>query len=365
MKMPGLQIFCLLLILLGTASAQVSSCKPSTGQKLYVVHAGSLSPAFTAIETAYTCQTGVQVVDSAAGALDAMRQITASGHSCDVYATADYTNIDQFLKPLGLAQYNVVFASGRMVLAYSAKALQAKNLPAIADPSSPAFHAPDSIPHAVQNWYQILNMPGVVIGGSHPYLDPGGYKAHMIFQLAADYYKVPNLYDDLMRHFLVIPLDKPKGFSLSSQVDFQFAYEHRAQEATAASKDGDFRYVYLPEEVDMSDFSKQNLYSKATVVVPGLGVPNSPASVTIHGAHVAWGITVMRNAANPRDAVEFLRFLLGPEGRAILETKGPKPLVPALVSASDLRRLPHQLQPLVQSSEQLAPSSVHRTGNSK
>lgn len=365
MKMPRLKLFCLLLFLLGTAGAQVSTCKPSTGHKLYVFHAGSLSlsPAFTAIEAAYTCRTGVQVEDTASGAVDAMRQITAGGHSCDVFATADYTNIDQFLKPLGLARYNVVFAAGRMVLTYSAKALQAKNLPVIADPSSPPFHAPVSIPHAVQNWYQILNIPGVVIGGSHPFLDPSGYKTHMIFQLAEDFYKEPNLYDNLMRHLLVIPLDKPKGFSLDSQVDFQFAYEHYAQKLAAASKDGDFRYVKLPEEVDMSDFGKQSSYFKAMVVIPGLGVPNSPASVTIHGARVAWGITVMRDAAHPRDAVEFLRFLLGPEGRAILETKGPKPLVPALVSASDLRRLPSQLQPLVQSSRQLTPSSALRTGN--
>jgi molybdate/tungstate transport system substrate-binding protein len=206
-------------------------------------------------------------------------------------------------------------------------------------------------------------MPGVVIGGSHPFLDPGGYKAHMIFQLAEDFYKLPDLYDNLMRHFLVIPLDTPKGFSLGSQVDFQFAYEHRAQEAAAASKDGDFRYVSLPEEIDMSDFSKQSRYAKAMMVVPGLGVPNTPASVAIHGATVAWGVTVMRNSANPRDAVEFLHFLLGSEGRAILKTKGPKPLVPALVSAGDLRRLPRLLQPLVQSSGRLTSSSVHRTRN--
>ena len=45
-------------------------------------------------------------------------------------------------------------------------------------------------------------MPGVAIGGGNPFLDPGAYRAPMIFQLAEAYYKVPNLYNNLLEHLV-------------------------------------------------------------------------------------------------------------------------------------------------------------------
>ena len=40
-------------------------------------------------------------------------------------------------------------------------------------------------------WYETLTAPGVRISGAHPFMDPGGYRAHMIFELAQAHYKVP------------------------------------------------------------------------------------------------------------------------------------------------------------------------------
>ena len=44
------------------------------------------------------------------GSVDAARQITAGGKPCDLYAPADYLDIDLFLKPAGYASFNIVFA---------------------------------------------------------------------------------------------------------------------------------------------------------------------------------------------------------------------------------------------------------------
>ena len=125
------------------------------------------------------------------GSVDAARQITAGGKPCDLYAPADYLDIDLFLKPAGYADFNIVFAQGKMVLLYSATSLAEKKLPPIVAPGSPRFDPPASVPNAAENWYEILTMPGVVIGGGHPYLDPGAYRLDLIFQLAADYYRKP------------------------------------------------------------------------------------------------------------------------------------------------------------------------------
>jgi ABC-type molybdate transport system substrate-binding protein len=163
------------------AAAQTQNCMPPSNQQLIIYRAGSLTRAFQPLEKTFTCQTGIQVKDQAMGSVDAGRQITAGGQACDLYAPADYLDIDRFMKPGGYADFNVVFAHGRMVLAYSPSGLTAKKLPAIAAPSSGRFHPPDSIPKAAANWYEILTLPGVAIGGGNWFLDPGAYRAHMIF----------------------------------------------------------------------------------------------------------------------------------------------------------------------------------------
>ena len=67
------------------------------------------------------------------GSVDAGRQITAGGQACDLYAPADYLDIDLFMKSAGYANFNIVFAQGRMVLAYSASGVAAKKLPSVAE----------------------------------------------------------------------------------------------------------------------------------------------------------------------------------------------------------------------------------------
>ena len=78
------------------------------------------------------------------GSVDAARQITAGGQKADLYAPADYLDIDLLMKPAGYSDFNIVFARGRMVLAYSESGLAAKKLPV-----------------ASANWYENLTMPGV------------------------------------------------------------------------------------------------------------------------------------------------------------------------------------------------------------
>ena len=166
------------LILLGlafapSAEAQTPNCVPPSNQQIIIYRAGSLSRAFKPLEAAFTCQTGIQVKDMAMGSVDAGRQITAGEAPCDLYAPADYSVIDLFMKPAGYADFNIVFARGKMVLAYSARALAEKKLPPITESDSAPFHPPSSIPQASAKWYEILMMPGVVIGGGHPVSRPG------------------------------------------------------------------------------------------------------------------------------------------------------------------------------------------------
>src|SRR5580693_4109539 len=126
----------LILALASAAAAQTPNCVPASNQQLVIYRAGSLTRAFKPLEDTFTCQTGIQVKDSAMGSVDAGRQITAGGQACDLYAPADYLDIDLLMKPAGYADFDIVFAHGRMVLAYSASGLAAKKLPPIAQTGS-------------------------------------------------------------------------------------------------------------------------------------------------------------------------------------------------------------------------------------
>ena len=335
-----------------TQTQQTPTCVPPSAQRqLILYHAGSLSRAFKPLLAAFTCQTGIQVTDKAMGSIDAARQITAGGHACDLYASADYSDIDLFMKPAGYADFNIVFARGRMVLAYSSASVAEKKLPPVAEANSVPFDPPTSIPKAAPNWYQILTTPGVAIGGGNPFLDPGAYRSYLIFQLAQDYYQVPNLYNNLMEH-LVIPGQNhsvPPVPALGRRFDFQLIYEHSARAMAATNPD--FRYVDLPDEINLSDPARNEYYRHSVIVLPGLGTPRSAKTIAIPGTRVAWGITLLKDAPNRENAIKFLQLLLSPAGAAALKDNGPAPIIPPLVSQKDLHRLPQSLRPLVKAKE--------------
>jgi molybdate/tungstate transport system substrate-binding protein len=340
-------LFLLGLMLASAAAAQTPKCAPAFTQQLIIYRAGSLTRAFKPLEDAFTCQTGIQIKDVAMGSVDAGRQITAGGQACDLYAPADYLDIDLFMKPAAYADFDIVFAHGKMVLAYSASGLAAKKLPPIAEPGGPPFSPPKSVPSAVARWYEVLTLAGVAIGGGNPFLDPGAYRGPMIFQLAEEFYKVPNLYNNLLEH-TVVPGPASADLVLGKQLDFQLIYEHNAR--ATASTNPDYRYVNLPDEINLSDPSKDAYYRQhAVVVLPGLGTPRSARTIAVPGTHVAWGITLLKDAPNKENAIKFLQLLLGPSGTASLNDNGPAPVSPALVSPADFHKLPESLRPLVKS----------------
>ena len=283
---------------------------PQAADQLNVCHAGSLQSAFTAVENAFKSQhPGVVVTDVSGGSVALAGRLAAGLQPCDVYAAADYLDVDRLLKPLGLADYTIVFAKGRMVLAYLATDPKTHG---IAGPGD--FKPPASIPQAVPDWYKVLLAPGVRISSSHPFLDPGGYRSHMIFQLAQTYYNVPGLSNMLLEHLTInaagtVPERAP---TLGKDFNFQFTYEHSA--AAAAKSNPAYRYVVLADRIDLSNSANNSYYSQASVTMPGIGPIGARA--TIPAVRVSWGLTILPNSPNRENAVAFVGMLLGPVGTA-------------------------------------------------
>lgn len=304
-----------------------------------VCHAGSLLAAFTQVEQEFAKQhPDVKVVDTSGGSVDLGRRFATGALACDVYAPADHLVIDALLKPARLADYTLVFASGRMVLAYVSTDPKAARLPVTG-----IYNPPSTVPAVASGWQDTLTAAGIRISGAHPFLDPGGYRAHMIFELAQSHLKVPGLYNALLQHYQVTPADTGGSApTLGKDFNFQFTYEHTA--AAAAKRDQQYRYATLPAEIDLS--GRRPAPAASRVSIPGLGTPGSQPMVVIDASPVEWGLTIPSNTRNREAATAFVALLLGDSGHAALTANGPAPIVPAHVSRADLAHLPASLRTL-------------------
>ena len=322
------------LVFLGGAAW--ASC-PAGAPRLIIYHPGSVSPAFKALEDLFTRQTGVCIEDFSGGSVGIARQVTAGGEPCDLLASADAEIIERMVVPAGFADYCIRFAGGAMVLAYTTAS---RNAATIAAPARSA----GAVPGAAADWYLQLAQPGVTIAGSHPFLDPGGYRAHMVFQLAQEHYGVRNYYNTMLGHYQISTA--PGG--LGTAFDYQFTYEHGARAALKADRTGTYRYVTLPGEVSLGVPGLDSRYGRRGIAVPGLQSPGAAATVILPASRVTWGITLMNGAANREAALAFLQLLFSDQGKAILQAVGPDPVSPPVVSKHDFARLPTVLKALVQ-----------------
>ena len=124
---------------LSLAASANAVCPPGTPQ-LIIYHAGSLNAAFSAVEALITERTGVCVTDVAAGSVDAARRVTTGQEPCDIYASADFEDIDLQLKPAGFADYDILFGQGGMVLVYTTNSKNASTITAGGVFNPPGFH---------------------------------------------------------------------------------------------------------------------------------------------------------------------------------------------------------------------------------
>jgi len=290
--------------------------------KLIIFHAGSLTVPMKALVEAFQARhPGVTFQTEASGSRTAARKISDLGREADIMMSADYTVIDELLIP-DFADWNIQFARNTMVIAYTERSKYADEINA-------------------DNWYEVLTREGVVYGHSDPNADPCGYRTLLVWQLAEKYYNVPGLYQRLDEH---CPPEnvRPKSvefIALLQSGDMDYAFEYRS----VAVQHG-LRFIELPEEINLCCIEHAGFYKQARVEVSG---KEPGTTVTKAGKPIVYGVTIPRNAPSPELAVEFVRFLIGPEGQAIMEEMGQPPIVPA-VASTGRGKLPAPLRALIE-----------------
>ena len=292
--------------------------------KLIMFHAGSLSMPFDAMEKAFEKDyPKVDLVREGGGSQAVARKVTDLKKDCDIVASADYKVIDKLLIP-DYADWNIRFASNQLVLCYTDKSKLADQI-------------------SVDNWYDIIQKKGVSWGHSDPNLDPCGYRALMVLQLAEKYYQKPGLNDAILANR---PQEnvRPKSVELISMLqtgNMDYAWEY----LSVAVQHG-LKYIVLPDEINLGDYTKDSYYDQAMVKVAG----KTPGTfMEIKGDSCTYGVTLIKNAPNPEAAIAFLKFMLSPDGGLkILKDQGQPPFIPCIVPSAGMKdKLPPELKPLV------------------
>ncbi len=265
----------------------VYSLEPITQKQkvtLKVIHAGSLTQPIRAVEDAfrkYYLNRGYDITfqDQSGGSVKVVKAVSELHGEFDVVLTADSHLIPQYLVP-DYADWYVEFATNKLVLCYTDKSRYVNEINA-------------------SNWYNILLRKDLEFGYADPNVDPCGYRAVLMFQLAEKYYKIPNLNDALINATKPNNI-RPKSVELVSllqahELDYAFEYESVAVQ-------NNLKYVKLPDELNLGNPELKDFYGQASLTLKN--------GTIVKGAPIIYGLTIPKNAPQKFLAERFVAYLL-------------------------------------------------------
>ena len=341
-----------------TLALVLSACALPPGEKtqLRVLLAGSLIIPFDDLESAFEEKhPDVDVLMDGHGSIQCVRHVTELEELADIVAVADYALIPMLMYETRdpetgqpYATWTLQFATNRLGIAYTPQSAHADEISA-------------------ENWYEILSRPGVLLGLSDPRFDACGYRGLMLAQLAGSHYGGQDIFADLFGRRFTQPIrvqtrgdvsailipevlqpEKDSGLVMrgssvrllallqSGDLDYAFEYE-------SVARQHGLEFLPLPPEIDLSDKTYQDNYERVRVSLDFQRFAS--VNPEFEGQAIAYGLTIPANAPHPDLAAEFIQFLVGPEGQAIMAKNRHPMILPPV--ADDRDALPAALQTLV------------------
>jgi molybdate/tungstate transport system substrate-binding protein len=345
-------------VVLLIAGIGVTACRAQPQEKvqLRMLVAGSLLIPFDELEQAFETQhPGVDVLVEGHGSIQCVRHVTELDELADIVAVADYALIPMLMyesrEPESgepYAAWHLRFATNRLGIAYTPQSAYADEIDA-------------------DNWYEVVSRPDVLLGLSDPRFDACGYRGLMAAKLSEAYYDDNTILYDLFgsqfsptiqvetregaETILVPETLRPKdesglvmrgssvrllGLLESGDLDYAFEYE-------SVSRQHGLEFLSLPPEIDLSDEARAADYARVRVSLDFQRFASVKPEFV--GGPIIYGITIPINAPQPDLAAEFIRFLLGPEGQAIMARNQQPMIVPAITDNPEA--LPVELKDLV------------------
>lgn len=319
MKKYSLIIVLALSLFLISCNSSESVEKSSQVKEIKVFHAGSLAVPFDEIESAFEQKyPEFDVKRQAAGSRDTVRKVTDLNKKADIVASADYTVIDELMIPK-FSDWYVNFVTNEMVIMYNSDSKRADEI-------------------NKNNWYKILLDESVEYGHSEPDSDPCGYRSQLVWKLAQNYYKEDNLYNKLVEN---IPNKniRPKETDLlalleTGELDYLFIYK-------SVAKQHGHPFLELPDQINLKTNKYSDIYKKVSFDVSGKKPGKKIKKI---GQPMVYGVTIPKNSSNKEGAIEFMKFLLGKEGKKIMNKNGQPSVDP--LETNDYKKLPKELKKL-------------------
>ena len=358
---PVLVLLIALVSVLGMGTLFSAGCShsgqtPSSGGgkvTVRVLFAGSLIIPFAQLEKEFeAAHPDIDVNMEGHGSIQAVRIVSDIHEQADLVITADYRLIPMLLYQTkdpdsgqAYAHWSVIFATNKMVLAYTDKSAFASEV------------TPD-------NWFDVIDRQGVRLGLSDPRFDANGYRALMAVKLAEAHYSQPGLFAATFGGVFRVPVRasdtadgsvitvpevletksgshvilRPYSVNLlpllsSGDIDYAFEYE-------SVIKQHGLKYVPLPPEIDLGDPAHAADYARVSVKLDFQRFASVKPEFT--GEPIRYGATIPSNARQPQAAALLLAFLLGPEGQRIMSQNYQPMITPALTD--DLADLPEAVK---------------------
>ncbi|MCI4362315.1 MAG: substrate-binding domain-containing protein [Thermoplasmata archaeon] len=244
------------------------------------------------------------------GSLLALGAIASLHQTFDVAAAADYRLIPQILEPT-YANYEVVFGTTPEVLTYDPTMLSGINS---------------------TNWPTMVEKSGMLMGVANASTDPNGYNE--IFSLQLEGLATGGNLSSVYGHFFS---GAPGALAVANPASTRIEPETQVATLLSTHVVSSFityrsyavahhlSYVNMSASVGLGnlDASDISTYGRASTTILGASGP-----VVIHGAPVAFSVTVPLNAPNPSLGASFLALLFTPAGQAMLAANGFSPISP-------------------------------------
>ena len=270
------------------------------GKVLHVALAGTMEQVISRqIGPAFTAATGYKLDVTRQSSVLLANRIASGELTPDVYISSDANVMELVMGPANndRARWYLPILRSRTVLMHSAQSRFNNDIEAVRAGKLP--------------WYELMQRPGLVLKRPNPTIDSGGYRAIFVFDLAERLYNLPGLKQRVLgddnnesQYF-----DRSKEFPLirDGRIDVLLTY------ITNPLVEG-FPFLDLPEEIDQSNPSIQNLYETASY--------RNPRGQTFRGAYAAYAVTIPVAAASRTAAEAFVRLLLSEKGMTMFERAG-------------------------------------------
>ncbi len=361
----GLNLTLIVLLMAALATGLTSCGKDSPSGEaaagkatIRILYAGSLIIPFGELEKRFEAlHPDIDINGEGHGSIQVLRHVSDIHEEADVLISADSQLIPMLLyasedpeRKVPYGSWRVDFATNEMAIGYTDKSKYASEINA-------------------ENWYDIVSRSDVRLGLADPRFDSNGYRALMMFALAGRQYGKPALFFDAFDGQFTTPIiaedDEAgavtvihvpelletasgghmvmRGYSvqllpLLESGDIDYAIEY-----LSVLKQHGLKYVTLPPELNLGDAVLADSYKQVRVDLDYQRFASVKPS--FEGLPITYSLTIPSNAAHPAAASLFVQFLLGPEGRAIMD-RNYHPMF-AHPSCDNLDALPQELRGLV------------------